>query len=257
MATKHLQFAGLAVVAALAGCGGDERAAETALPPQAEVKAVAKTCAAGARRPLGNDRVSYAAVVEETAVAYREPGARPFHTFGDENVNGVPNVFGVRAAIVGADCEPDWYHVQLPLRPNGITGYVRARDVWVGKVHTRIEVDVSERRVTLFRDGRAVLTAPVAVGTSATPTPTGTFYVNQRLIPEDTSGPFGPGAIGISAYSDVLTGWAQGGPIAIHGTNQPWTIGEAASNGCIRVRNDLLKRMFDATLAGTPVVISS
>ena len=62
-------------------------------------------------------------------------------------------------------------------------------------------------------------------------------------------------AIGISAFSDVLTGWAQGGPIAIHGTNQPWSIGRAASNGCLRVRNAVLQRLFDATLAGTPVVI--
>ena len=257
MTTKTLQLVALAAVAVVAGCSGDDRAAETALPPQAEVKAVAKTCVAGSRRPLGSERIAYAAVVERRAVAYREPGERPFHRFESRNANDVPNVLGVRAAIVGADCEPDWYHVQLPLRPNGITGYVRAGDVWVGEVHTRIEVDLSERRVTLFRDGRAVLTAPAAVGTSATPTPTGTFYVNQRLIPEDTSGPFGPGAIGVSAFSDVLTGWAQGGPIAIHGTNQPWTIGEAASNGCIRVRNDLLKRMFHATLAGTPVVISA
>jgi lipoprotein-anchoring transpeptidase ErfK/SrfK len=79
--------------------------------------------------------------------------------------------------------------------------------------------------------------------------------VNQLLIPADTSGPFGPGAIGISAFSNVLTGWAQGGPIAIHGTNEPWSIGQAASNGCIRVHNSVLRRLFRSTPAGTPVVI--
>lgn len=80
--------------------------------------------------------------------------------------------------------------------------------------------------MTLFRDGRPVLETVGGIGSPATPTPTGSFYVNQRLIPTDTSGPFGPGAIGISAFSNVLTGWAQGGPIAIHGTNQPWSIGK-------------------------------
>jgi lipoprotein-anchoring transpeptidase ErfK/SrfK len=79
--------------------------------------------------------------------------------------------------------------------------------------------------------------------------------VNQRLIPSDTSGPFGPGAIGISAFSDVLTGWTQGGPIAIHGTNEPWSIGRNVSNGCIRVPNPVLKRLFAAAVAGTPVII--
>jgi lipoprotein-anchoring transpeptidase ErfK/SrfK len=100
-----------------------------------------------------------------------------------------------------------------------------------------------------------VLTATAAIGSPQTPTPTGHYYVNQRLVPTDTSGPFGPGAIGISAFSEVLTGWTQGGPIAIHGTNRPDLIGRAVSNGCIRVRNDLLQRMFDRTLTGTPVTV--
>ncbi|MBA3384449.1 MAG: L,D-transpeptidase, partial [Actinobacteria bacterium] len=69
------------------------------------------------------------------------------------------------------------------------------------------------------------------------------------------SGPFGPSAVGIAAYSEVLTGWAQGGPIAIHGTNRPDLIGQAVSNGCVRVRNEVVRRIFDETLSGTPVVI--
>ena len=84
---------------------------------------------------------------------------------------------------------------------------------------------------------------------------TGSFYVNQRLIPTDKNGPFGPGAVGVSAFSNVLTGWTQGGPVAIHGTNEPWSIGHAVSNGCVRVRNRVLRRLFAATPAGTPVLI--
>jgi lipoprotein-anchoring transpeptidase ErfK/SrfK len=109
--------------------------------------------------------------------------------------------------------------------------------------------------LTLYRRGKPVLHATVAVGSRATPTPTGSYYVNQRLIPSDTHGPFGPAAIGISAFSNVLTGWTQGGPIAIHGTNEPWSIGRAVSNGCIRVHNTVLRRLFRSTPAGTPVVV--
>ena len=170
-------------------------------------------------------------------------------------MNGFPTVFGVVAAVVDATCRRRWYRVQLPLRPNGSTGFVRARDVQVARVRTRIVVDVSDRRVTLYRNGRRVLSSAAAVGSRATPTPTGSFYVNQRLVPRDPRGPFGPGAVGISAFSNVLTGWAQGGPIAIHGTNQPWSIGRAVSNGCIRLPNAVLRRLFRMTLAGTPVLI--
>jgi lipoprotein-anchoring transpeptidase ErfK/SrfK len=132
---------------------------------------------------------------------------------------------------------------------------VRASSVHLERVASRIEVDVSARRLTFFKAGKAALTATVAVGSRATPTPVGRYYVNQRLIPTDTSGPYGPAAIGISAYSNVLTGWAQGGPIAIHGTNEPWSIGHAVSNGCIRLPNATLARLFRLALAGTPVII--
>ncbi len=175
--------------------------------------------------------------------------------FGRLNQNGVPTIFSVLAERVDGTCDPTGYRVQLPMRPNGRTGWVAAGAVDVRTVRTRIVVDVSERRVTLFRDGKPVLRATAAVGAPATPTPTGRYYVNQRLIPADLHGPFGPGAIGISAFSDVLTGWTQGGPIAIHGTDEPWSIGRSVSNGCIRLPNATLKRFFAATLAGTPVLI--
>ena len=183
------------------------------------------------------------------------PAARSLARFGRENVNGYPTYFGVLGKRVGADCRPLWYRVQLPIRPNGAVGWVRASAIELQPVDLRIEVDVSRRHLKLFRAGRRVLEATVAVGSPATPTPIGRYYVNQRLVPTDTSGPFGPGAIGISAFSPVLTGWAQGGPVAIHGTNEPWSIGQAVSNGCIRLPNDTLARLFKIVPPGTQVII--
>lgn len=213
------------------------------------------SCSAREIRPVGSEVRSFAAVVREQAVAYRTPGGGRLASFGPENVNGVPTVFSVRAARLGADCEPEWYRVQLPLKPNGVVGWVRARDVDLAEVTTRILVDLSDRTVTLFDRGRRVLSTPAAIGKPGTPTPTGRFYVNQRLRAADPSGPFGPAAVGISAFSEVLTGWTQGGPIAIHGTNRPDLIGQAVSTGCVRIRNDALQLLFDRTLAGTPVTV--
>ena len=216
-----------------------------------------QSCAAGARVAVGNEHVAYAAVARGRTTAYRTPGRGAFVRFARENVNRYPTVFSVVGKVVGPRCLATWYHVELPVRPNGATGWVRARDVVLQYVTTKIVVDVSVRRLELYRGGRRVLTTPAAVGAAGTPTPTGRYYVNQRLIPSDTRGPFGPAALGVSAFSDVLTGWAQGGPIGIHGTNEPWSIGRAVSNGCIRVRNDVLRRLFKATPAGTPVLIRS
>jgi lipoprotein-anchoring transpeptidase ErfK/SrfK len=232
-----------------AACGATTSRSATTEPP-----AAASPHCRSATVSVGSRTVTIAAAARGPLSAYRRPGRRPFARFGRLNQNGFPTFFRA-LAVRRHGCRPSWYRVQLPLRPNGATGWVRARDVDTGPVHMRIYVSVSARRLVLSRDGRPVLRTSVAVGTPATPTPTGVYYVNQRLIPEDPGGPFGPGAIGISAFSNVLTGWTQGGPIAIHGTNEPWSIGHAASNGCIRVRNPVLRRLFRITPAGTPVVI--
>jgi lipoprotein-anchoring transpeptidase ErfK/SrfK len=175
--------------------------------------------------------------------------------FGRLNENKLPTVFGVRGAVVDRSCRATWYRVQLPLRPNGTVGWVPAAQVSLAPVRTRIVVDVSARRLTLYRSGRPILTSSVAVGASSTPTPIGRYYVNQRLIPTDPHGPYGPAAVGVSAFSNVLTGWAQGGPIGIHGTNEPWSIGHTDSNGCIRLPNRIVRRLFKQVLMGTPVII--
>ena len=250
----RVSIALLAVACLAAGCGSTRRAA----PPTTTVAPVptpkAKTCAAGLRT-LGSPRRAYVGLAPNGAVAYRRPGGKVEARFGPKNVNDYPTLFGVVGKLVGRDCTARWYRVELPVRPNGATGYVRASELDVRTVTARIVVDVSARRLTLYRNGRSVFSATVAVGSPAPPTPTGRYYVNQRLIPEDTAGPFGPAAIGISAFSNVLTGWTQGGPVAIHGTNEPWSIGHAVSNGCVRLPNATLTRLFRVAVAGTPVII--
>jgi L,D-transpeptidase catalytic domain len=251
VATKMKQIAVVLVALGLvaAGCGGAKR--ERAAP-----RARPKQCRAGSVRGLESPSRAYAAVVRTRARAYERPGTAPIAHFLHYNINGVPTVLGVRAAVLRRDCRAGWYRVQLPIKPNGAVGYVRARDVRLARVRTRIAVDLSERWLTYYRDGRAEIRIRVGIGSSETPTPVGRFYVNQSFR-YDPSGPYGPAAIGISAYSTVLTWWAQGGPIAIHGTNRPWTIGRAASNGCIHVPNRVARQLFGITPAGTPVVITA
>lgn len=46
-----------------------------------------------------------------------------------------------------------------------------------------------------------------------------------------------------------------GGEYAIHGTNQPGSIGGFVSYGCIRMRNSDILDLFDRVAVGTPVVV--
>jgi lipoprotein-anchoring transpeptidase ErfK/SrfK len=232
-------------------------AALVAVTPAAAVSASdgQRDCRAGVLHSVGTRTAAYAAMVRGKTQTYRRPGGERLASFPKLNVNGYPTTFSIVGAILNRSCGASWYRVKLPMRPNGIVGYVRPADVLVEKVTTRIAIDISARKLSFYRAGAHVLTTSVAVGSPATPTPIGRYYVNQRIETTNPNGPWGPAALGVSAFSNVLTGWTQGGPIGIHGTNQPWSIGRAASNGCIRVPNATLRRLFDASHGGTPVII--
>jgi len=199
---------------------------------------------------------AYAAVVRRTASVRKWPSAEAplVLRFGRIDQNRFPTVFGVVGSSVHG-CGPVWLRVQLPTRPNGSTGWVRASEVLVYPIGTRIVVDLSYRRISLFRWGSLVFSTRVAVGASSTPTPVGRFYVNERFLLDTSKGPFGVAALGISAHSDALRNWVQGGPVALHGTDQPWSIGAATSHGCVRLVNAAMMRVFKVSPAGTPVVI--
>ena len=42
----------------------------------------------------------------------------------------------------------------------------------------------------------------------------------------------------------------------IHGTNQPWTIGQAVSSGCIRMRNEDVMDLYERVQRGAKVIVS-
>jgi lipoprotein-anchoring transpeptidase ErfK/SrfK len=211
-------------------------------------------CAAGSTKTLVTSKRSYAVDVNRLVRVHRKPGPSAFVRFGPLNVNNVPTVLAAIESVVDGRCRAVWHRVMLPLKPNGQTGYVRAREVRLRPLRTRIVVDLSTRGLTLFDSGKQVLSAKAAIGARSTPTPVGRFYVNQRFR-DNPSGPYGWAAIGISAFSEVLHGWPQGGPVAIHGTNRPSLLGLAVSNGCIRVSNETVKRLWRLAPTGTPVLV--
>ena len=107
----------------------------------------------------------------------------------------------------------------------------------------------------MYKRGKLALSTPAAVGKPGTPTPIGRFYITQRFILTNPHGPYGSRALGISAFSDVLRSWRDGGPIGIHGTNEPFSIGKAVSHGCIRLPDAAIVRLFKQVPLATPVII--
>jgi len=149
-----------------------------------------------------------------------------------------------------------WVKVRLPMRPNGRTGWVpRPRLGRFRKVRQQLVVDRRRFRATLFDNGRAVWSSRIGVGEPRWPTPTGRYYVRERLIPREKNGIYGVFAFGTSAYSDVLTDWPGGGVIGIHGTNQPGILPGRVSHGCVRVPNKNIRELRGMVSLGTPILI--
>ncbi len=98
---------------------------------------------------------------------------------------------------------------------------------------------------------------PIAVGKKEKPTPIGDFTVINKLenpvwyptgkepVPSGKNNPLGSRWLGLS-----IKGYG------IHGTNQPASIGKAASGGCIRMKDKDLKELFGIISIGTSVSIT-
>jgi lipoprotein-anchoring transpeptidase ErfK/SrfK len=202
---------------------------------------------------LASWRQTYAARVVRPTTAYRRPGGSAFRQLAIADPYGFPTTVSVLERV--QTCKARWYRVRLAMWPNGTTGWVRSSDLTTTRLHARIVVDISRHRVFLYKSGRVVFTSAAAIGKPSTPTPRGTFFVTQRFVVSPTTGPYGPRALGISAFSDVLRSWRDGGPIGIHGTNEPFSIGAPVSHGCVRLPNDRMIALFKLTPLGTPVLI--
>jgi hypothetical protein len=169
-----------------------------------------------------------------------------------------PTFFGsplVLRVLEGREFD-EWVRVELPVRPNGTAGWIKTHDFDFSVVDTRIEIALGERRLRAYNGEILIVDTPVVIGRSSTPTPLGTFFLNERLKRNNPAGAYGPWILGLSAFSETLAEFDGGIPvIAIHGTNQPELVGQARSNGCVRVPNDSIEQMARALPLGTPVTI--
>ena len=150
-----------------------------------------------------------------------------------------------------------WLEVLLPIRPNGSRGWIRADVTRLSTTTLRIVINLSARRLTLYRSNAVVLRAPIAIGQAGTPTPTGRLFALAEMIRTGTpQGFLGPIVFPLTGYSETLNEFAGGnGRVAIHGTSLPELIGTRASHGCIRMRNADVVHLSRLARPGTPVNI--
>jgi lipoprotein-anchoring transpeptidase ErfK/SrfK len=210
--------------------------------------------AAGAgdtRLPASYPAAGDLVVTQVAARANPDPAARIVRKLHQFRSDYRPQVVLATGQATGPDGKT-WFHVNLPMRPNGTMGWIPSAAVALQPMHTRIVVHRGLRRIEVFRGTRRVLSAKVAVGAPDRETPLGEFYVTARFHPDD---PFlGVFALETSAYSR-LTEWPGGGVVGIHGTSKPWLLGQAVSHGCVRVSNATALALQRLIPLGTPISI--
>ena len=160
--------------------------------------------------------------------------------------------FPIRAVrVLGGET---WYRVLLGIEPNGSNGWVRGDDVTFDRTRHRVVIDLSDRVLRHYRNGKMRHRFSIGIGAPDTPTTTGHFFVWAHLDPRDASGPYGTYLLGLSGFSRVLTDWPGGGRMAIHGTADPTDPGRRVSYGCARVYNPQMNELRGIPM-GTTVLI--
>ena len=129
----------------------------------------------------------------------------------------------------------------------------------VNGLHLR--VDLSLRRVSLYRSDRKLASYPIAVGQRGWETPLGAYQViemqrypvwrhplTNEIVPQGRDNPLGSRWIGF---------WDDGRHhIGFHGTPEAKLVGQPVSHGCLRMRNADIQALYEQVSPGTPVIVS-
>jgi len=149
-----------------------------------------------------------------------------------------------------------WLKVMLPGRPNSSTGWIHGGGTRDLVTSWHIIVSRTARRVWVYFHGRLSRSFSAVVGKPSTPTPSGTFFV-EETVTMPPSMPGGPFALALSARSDVLQQFDGGpGQIAIHGRDGlGGDLGQAESHGCMRLGTAAIDWLAARIGPGVPVDI--
>jgi hypothetical protein len=227
----------LIVALFVAGCGED-RPTRRAMPSEPPPPSLEQVSGMAARVPAG------------TRIALRAgPEGRVIATIGGRTE------FGSRQTLAVAARKGDWVAVRSPALGNSELGWARTGQLRLVSRPLSLEVDLSERELTVRGPDGAERRIGVAIGARDTPTPSGEFYVTDRLPGADFGAYYGCCILALSGRQPSLPeGWSGGDRLAIHGSPTP-TWGHAVSNGCLHAAEADLRYLMRTVPLGTRVVI--
>lgn len=199
-------------------------------------------------RPPGGHAV---ARITRSVVLYERPGGRPMVRIRPRTQFGSARDLGVVRR------RRHWIAVLAPELKNGWVAWIPAASVaslkWVG---WSLHADISNRRVIVRRNGKAVRSFVIAVGRASNPTPPGRYAVTDALRVKDPDSPYGCCVLALTGHQTRLpAGWPGGDRLALHATRDLGSVGLPASLGCMRMYPRDIDWLVRRIPPGTPVFV--
>lgn len=169
---------------------------------------------------------------------------------------GSTTQFGSGTTLAVAATRGHWIGVTSTDIPNGTLGWLKRDGLRASTTHVSVRIDLSQRSLEL-RDGRKVLRrASVGIGRPGSPTPIGRFSVTDEIPGSRYGAYYGCCIVALSGHQlHTPPGWQGGNRLAIHGTDNPASIGVPSSAGCLHADADDLRVLMRRVPLGTPVFI--
>lgn len=227
-------------------------AASPAPAPAAPAAPAPGPDAAAVEAKPGPKRYLTARVEGDAVNLRREPGGPVVARLGRTTEFGSPRSFAV------VERRGRWLGVVAPELGNGEVAWidVRASAVEVGATAMSVSIDLSRRVLVVKRGAEVVRRVTIGIGAPGSPTPIGRFAVTDKLPGSRYGAYYGCCILALSAKQPNLpAGWTGGDRIAVHGTDDPWTIGQATSAGCPHASDADLRYLLRVLPLGTPVFI--
>lgn len=154
--------------------------------------------------------------------------------------------------VLEGDEGDEWAKVQIPTRP-AMEGWVKTGGFSWSVSEYYIRINISDNTVTVWNGDEIIVDqVSVVTGDLGRETPVATTFVDE-IMPGHSSA-YGPWMLSLGVFSDAINTFSGGLPkTAMHGTNRPDLLGQYASNGCIRLPNDVITLLADQVPVGTRV----
>ncbi len=120
-----------------------------------------------------------------------------------------------------------------------------------------IVINLPSRTLELYAGAKLVKVYPVAIGKPSTPTPLGDYAIFEKEVDPWWFPPRTGEVVPSGPHNPLGYRWMGFAPLyGIHGTNAPWAIGQAVSNGCIRMHEADVEELYPLVPYGTPVRVT-